>query len=200
MVLALVLVSHVDVAAEGDRSAGAPTDAVKAATGNTNVDKSIADQKAGDGPPKHADPKLVEIIKHVRENELRYRNLETITRKTTQVTDAKDRNKWSSELFEDLTHTVQQNDLLYFLSEESQTDSMGNKTRLERLSAFDGDKTRSVDYGNSVNIHLGRHESPFLYPPHNWALNATADQFSTLGASGRDGSDTKESQGPAVSS
>ena len=161
--LALVLVRHIDLAAEGDLLAGEPPQ-----NANADADNASADQKAGkDSQPKHTDPKMVEIIKHVRENELRYFDLETIVRRTTQVADAKDRKKWSPITTDELWHTVQQDDLIYFRGETSRT---GDIVRTQQSSAFDGEKTRSIEYGNSVNIHLGRKESPDVYPPHNWAL------------------------------
>ncbi|HEX7445947.1 MAG TPA: TlpA disulfide reductase family protein [Pirellulales bacterium] len=49
-------------------------------------------------------------------------------------------------------------------------DSAEREIKRERLAAFDGEFTRSIEFGNSVNVHTGRHEPARMMPPHGWSV------------------------------
>ncbi|MEX2316450.1 MAG: hypothetical protein WD669_04810 [Pirellulales bacterium] len=111
-----------------------------------------------------SDPLFAMIVEAVQENENRYRNLETVVTHETQ----RDPAIWSIPKTVETFHTVQQGELTCFRSEVPQPD--GGQPRVERLSAFDGEQTRTIEYGNSANIHPFRYEPSQLFPRHSWAL------------------------------
>lgn len=111
--------------------------------------------------------RLFEIIDAVRVNEARYHNLETIVRiKTRWEVDS----PLNIRQQEESRHTIEQGERFWFHSEENQTLASGEKIKSERLAAFDGEFTRSIEFGNSVNVHIGRHEPVRMVPPHGWAV------------------------------
>jgi len=130
-----------------------------------------ASEAADEKGPIHPDPKMAEIIRAVRVNEARYRDLETVIRTQRQIPDEHDAKKFTVA-YDHLRHVIRQGDLFYFHGEDVRLQPDGKTLRHERISAFDGEKTRSVDYGQSANIHIGPWESQYVYPPHSWALFA----------------------------
>ncbi len=111
-----------------------------------------------------ADEKLAEIIRAVADAEKRYRQLDArlIARRTGEK---------PVPLREEIhLHFVWQGDLFYFEAREKHLAPTGEPTEGRRVSAYDGERTRSVVYGNCVNIHRGRHPWPQLYLPHCWCL------------------------------
>jgi hypothetical protein len=134
----------------------------------------ISGARADDAKPKDAavDERLRQVIEQVRLAEERYRDLETVVRITSQdevsATDLNDRQNVSKS--EETCYTLQQGDLFLFKWREVQTLGAGEPTVTEQVAAYDGETTRSVVYGNSVNIFAGRHKPPRLYPPHTWCL------------------------------
>jgi hypothetical protein len=135
---------------------------------------SITGARADDAKPKDADvdERLRQVIEQVRLAEEHYRNLETVVRITTKdevsFTDLNDRQNVSKS--EETCYTLQQGDLFLFKWRDVETFGAGEPTVTEQVAAYDGETTRSVVYGNCVNIFSGRHEPPRLYPPHTWCL------------------------------
>lgn len=126
---------------------------------------SLAEEK---GKPTPADQdRLFEIIDAIRVNEARYHNLETVVRIKTRWELGSPLNIRQQE---EARHTIEQGERFWFHSEENQTLASGEKIKSERLAAFDGEFTRSIEFGNSVNVHTGRHEPARMVPPHGWAV------------------------------
>ncbi|MGQ0634825.1 MAG: hypothetical protein ACT4QC_09460 [Planctomycetaceae bacterium] len=120
-----------------------------------------------------ADPvalNLATLVEQVHENESRYRNLETIVRKTKTLATPGNPKGWAITETRETVHTIVQGDLIYCHADKTDFASSGESTTRERVSAYDGEKTRSVEYDNSANIHLGRYESTDVCPPHCWAM------------------------------
>ena len=138
-----------------------PQPLVRAAPESTDVAESAHG-------PLHADPQMAAVVAEVRKNEELYQNLESIVVTTSKLAPAN--KQWSMVGTSQRAHTIQQGDLIYFRGEEARTFRDGVTTRLEHASQYDGDKTHSIEYGNSANIHLERYESPYIVPPHVWAL------------------------------
>jgi RNA polymerase sigma factor (sigma-70 family) len=129
-----------------------------------------------DAKPLHGDPKMAEIIRHVRENEDRYNNLETVVR-LVEIAVSNGNSPWSAKQVDATRRTVNQADLVFYHSVAERTRLNDEKERHEIISAYDGEKTRSVEGGNCANIHLGRHESQYVSPPHVWVLLAQRVNF-----------------------
>lgn len=66
---------------------------------------------------------------------------------------------------------------MYFSGQDSKQDLADETVTVKRLSAFDGEKTTSIEYGNSVNIHERRYEPSQLFPPHCWGMLQTEVNF-----------------------
>jgi hypothetical protein len=113
---------------------------------------------------------LAGLIERVREHELKYRNLETFIRRTGKFVGPEISTAGAVTETQVKVHTVMQGDLAYCQIDETTTRARGNQQTHERVSSYDGERTRSVEYGNSANIHVGRYESADAYPPHCWAL------------------------------
>lgn len=145
-------------------------DGTDTAEGPTNPSEQngakTTDEKIADSP----DARLQKIIQQVRENEELYRDLEVVLRRETRAASEDDPNKLSGIQETRRQQVVWQGDLIHFRGEETRKSASGETASFKRLSAYDGEKTRSIEYGNSVNIHHGRFESQHVYPPHTWAL------------------------------
>ncbi len=126
--------------------------------------------EAGTDFTEKQDDRLAQIIEQVRANEDRYRNLETLINRTTRIAERDNPDKSLKTTIEETHHTVVQGNLIRFEGEEVCTRPTGEKVRRRRHSSYDGEKTVSVEYGNSVNIHLGRYEASQVSPPHTWAI------------------------------
>ncbi|HJT35009.1 MAG TPA: redoxin domain-containing protein [Pirellulales bacterium] len=131
-----------------------------------NVETSVAEQS--EQRPQADDHRLLEVIDAIRTNEARYHNLETVVRIRK---DWEAGSQFNVRHQEEVRHTIKQRELFWFQSQETQTVASGEKTKSERLTAFDGNFTRSIEFGNSVNVHTGRYEPPRMVPPHCWAIS-----------------------------
>ena len=138
--------------------------------------------KLGEAPiAEPADIRLAQIISALEKEEARYRNIEyqfrIITRKylrdfTIELGPEmfargvlREPIAGGEETSNELRRVVLQDDLFRF-EEKIVKHYRGLERRLEEISAFDGDKTRTVRSGLYANIHIGRLEHPDLYPPH----------------------------------
>jgi len=120
-------------------------------------------------PAESKKQRFAKIIQQVREHEKRYQNLETVIRRTITIPE-KHTTGWKFSKSEETYRTVQQGDLLYLAGEDVKHLLTGDKVTFRRLSAYDGEKTTSIEYGNSVNIHERRYEPSQLFPPHCWGM------------------------------
>ena len=68
-----------------------------------------------------------------------------------------------------MRRVVLQGDRVWFHGEAT-TRVFKTDRRQEELSAYDGERSRSVIVGNCANIHLGRFEHPDVYPAHTVPL------------------------------
>lgn len=117
-----------------------------------------------------SDERLQEIIEQVEANEALYQRLETVVHFTQRSSVAAE--KGPSILSQNARwHTILQGDLLWFRSKDVVALPSGKQMPGGSLSAFDGQRSRSVEYGNCVNIRQGRYEPWQIMPPHNWAMH-----------------------------
>lgn len=123
-------------------------------------------QQAEAQPQSLDDALMAMVIEAVKENEARYRNLET----TTTITAEYDATKHFYTKRVETAHVVQQGELIYYRGSTEFQHADDPQRRFERLSAYDGERTRTVEVGNSANIHLARYEASQVYPPHTWAM------------------------------
>lgn len=125
---------------------------------------------AAETTPLHADAKLAEIIQKVRDNEKLFQNLDVTIVSNGQLADPKFQKHWNESSTEQRSRTVWQNELLYFDGEETRASADGKSITERQKSAYDGERTHSFQRGNSANVHLERHESSAVFPPHTWTL------------------------------
>jgi thiol-disulfide isomerase/thioredoxin len=121
-----------------------------------------------EGDEPRPDPKgdrMAAIVAAVRDEEAKFRELEYILRITTRKVDPKAPERPGEVTSEETRRVVLQGDRVRFQGESS---GRAFKTDLRRgeVSAFDGERTRTVLAGNCANIHLGRFEHPDVYPAH----------------------------------
>jgi peroxiredoxin len=127
-------------------------------------------------PDKPPDPKIVELIGRVRVEEAKYQDLEVVTRRSHRAAPG-GRIHWTVRQQDETLDTVRQNGLFYAHVQIVRTLDGGAKRTQELVSAFDGKRTRTVEMGNSVNVHLRRYEPSQVVPPHSWALAAWQVNF-----------------------
>ena len=108
--------------------------------------------------------RMAEIIAALRAEEAKYRDLEYALRITTRTANPNDPTE-PENVTSETRHVVLQGDRVWFRG-ETFARFVDMKRRHEEISAYDGDRTRTVVAGNSVNIHLGRFEHPDVYPAH----------------------------------
>lgn len=130
----------------------------------------------GDEPDEMELAKVRQLIDRVRDEERKYQRLETVVRTLTKVRDhARDGAMVLAAA--ETRHTVVQDDLLYCrVAPVSMPAALPTPPR-GLISAYDGEKTRSVEFGLCANIHLSRWESPQVVPPHSWALMGAGFDF-----------------------
>jgi beta-lactamase regulating signal transducer with metallopeptidase domain/thiol-disulfide isomerase/thioredoxin len=138
-------------------------DEVPAATEDRQLKTN--EDAATDGP-LHTNPKMAKIIAALIKQERQFRNLETVMSRETSY----DPKKWKVPTTIHKAHTIRQGDWLHFTGEEISEQANGDRQTLRRASAFDGQRTTTVEFGNSANIHEGRYEPSQIYPPHTWGL------------------------------
>jgi thiol-disulfide isomerase/thioredoxin len=112
---------------------------------------------------------LDKVIAALRAEEEKYRDIEYSLRLTTRKVDPKAPEGPGDVQSQETRHVVLQGDRVWFRG-ESTTRVFKTDLRREELSAYDGERTRSVIAGNCANIHLGRFEHPDVYPAHTVPL------------------------------
>jgi peroxiredoxin len=118
-------------------------------------------------PPPEPDKELLKIIDGVRANEARYRDLEIVLKTDLSAAAVPGASGWKAD---SVSKSVYDGDRFYFHLTKTVVSHGLTPVRREVLAAFDGEKTRTIDYGNSVNIHFGRREPAQMVPPHSWVL------------------------------
>jgi thiol-disulfide isomerase/thioredoxin len=125
---------------------------------------------AEDGPksgPNEA--RMAALIAAVRAEEAKYRDIEYVARITTRKADPKDPGGPGAVTSEETRRVVLEGDRTFFRG-ESATKVFKAERHKQEVSAFDGERTRTVIDGNCVNVHLGRVEHPDIYPAHTLPL------------------------------
>jgi thiol-disulfide isomerase/thioredoxin len=120
-----------------------------------------------DEEPKvdRAAERLREIISALEAEEVRFRNIEYSLVITARKFDSKTPDRPAEISTQEERRVVLQGDRVYFRAKATEQTF---KTRLQReeISAYDGERTRTVVANNCVNIHLGRFEHPDVYAAH----------------------------------
>ncbi len=125
---------------------------------------------AADEPqPTAKGDRMAAIVAAVRAEEAKYRNLEYVVRIVIRDTSRKDPAEPADVTTIATRRVVLQGDRSYFRHQAFER-MPGIKTRWEVVSAYDGEKTRTVTSGNCVNIHLGRFLHPEIFPAHSLPL------------------------------
>ena len=123
-----------------------------------------------DAPPQAGEVAALDnVIAALRAEEERYRDIEYSLRLTTRKVDPKAPDGPGDVQSRETRRVVLQGDRVWFQG-ESTTRVFKTDRRREELSAYDGERTRSVIAGNGANIHLGRFEHPDVYPAHTVPL------------------------------
>src|SRR5262245_29710324 len=116
-----------------------------------------------------ADDRMDAIVAAVRAEEARYKDIEYVARTTARDERRKDPTNPAEVTMLATRRIVLQGGLTFF-QEQAFERAFATKARHQEISAFDGDRTRTVVAGNSANIHLGRFEHPKLCPAHSLPL------------------------------
>lgn len=124
----------------------------------------------GDPAPSKASPELAQLIGEIRASEELYRDLETSIERRVEAAEWRASDSLLSLSAEEKRRTVRQGELIRFEGEETRLTPTGEKVVDRHLSTFDGVRTVSVAFGNSVNIHKGRYEAWQVIPPQCWSL------------------------------
>ncbi|HUE16676.1 MAG TPA: hypothetical protein VMR25_21050, partial [Planctomycetaceae bacterium] len=121
-------------------------------------------------------PKILELIGRVRAEEAKYQDLEIVTKRSHRTLPGARFNR-NVQREDETLDAVRQNGLFFAHVQIVRTLDAGGKLTQELVSAFDGERTRTVEMGNSVNVHLRRYEPSQVVPPHSWALAAWQVNF-----------------------
>lgn len=116
-----------------------------------------------------ADDRMAPIVAEVRAQEARYRDIEYTIKVTTRKPDPAAPERSVDLQSIETRQVVLQGDRLSF-RRDAHDRLLGTKSSREEVSAYDGERTRTVYAGNCVNIHLGRFEHPDVYPAHTLTL------------------------------
>jgi hypothetical protein len=125
---------------------------------------------AADEPrPVAKGDRMAAIIAALRAEEAKYRNIEYVARIVIRDASRKDSADPSDVTTMATRRVVLQGDRSYFRYQAFER-MEGMKGRKEQISAYDGEKTRTVSVGNCANIHLGHFRHPDIYPAHGLPL------------------------------
>lgn len=132
------------------------------------VDRSIV---AGEDPRATLEgDRTSKIIAAVRAQEEKYQNVEYQIRIKKSAFDLKNPAKPAEVRSIETRRVILQGDKLRFQSDYTRRVDDAELHRAE-ISAFDGEKTRTVVEGTCTNVHLGRYEHPDIIPPHSLSLS-----------------------------
>lgn len=119
--------------------------------------------------PAQNDDRTAAIIEAVRAEEAKYRDFEYTVKITTRKVDPNAPDQPAEVKSLETRRVVLQGDRFFFRSEPFER-VLATKFHRQEISAFDGEQTRTIVSGNSVNIHIGRYEHPDVYPAHSLPL------------------------------
>jgi thiol-disulfide isomerase/thioredoxin len=125
---------------------------------------------AADEPRPGADgDRMAAIVAAVRAEEAKYRDIEYVARIVVRDSTRKDPGEPADVTTLATRRVVLQGDRTYLRFQAFER-MQGIKARRELISAFDGERTRTVTAGNCANIHLGRFLHPEISPAHGLPL------------------------------
>jgi peroxiredoxin len=124
---------------------------------------------ADDRPPAARDERLAAIIAAVRAEEVKYKDIEYVARITVRDLQRKDPANPAEVTTMAKSRVVLQGERIFFRHHAFERVG-ASKYRHEEVSAFDGERTRTVVAGNCANIHLGRWQHPAISPAHSLPL------------------------------
>lgn len=198
LAIAVLLAIHAGVTAQTSPEVAAPElsatgaapeepaedPAASGASGAASADPAAADS----GPTAaHRSPvkDLAELIRRVRRNEALLEDLDVTVRTVSEFAvpasaqtgvveegrEADPAGGLSRRVEEEVYRAVTDHGRLHFSGEDVTSLASGQKLRGKQISVFDGDRTVSIEEGNCVTVHQGRHEPGRLVPPHCWGLS-----------------------------
>lgn len=132
--------------------------------------QSGPDAPAAEKQQARADDRMAEVIASVRAQEARYRDIEYVVKITTRQADPRAPDRPADVKSIETRQVVLQGDRIYFRKDVHER-VLASRTAREEISAYDGERTRTVVAGNCANIHLGRFEHPDVSLPHVLALD-----------------------------
>ena len=124
---------------------------------------------ADEPPPVTKGDRMAAIVAAVRAEEAKYRDIEYVARIVIRDTSRKDPAEPADVTTMATRRVVLQGDRIY-LRHQAFERMPGYKGRRELVSAYDGERTRTVTSGNCANIHLGRFLHPEISPAHSLPL------------------------------
>ena len=125
---------------------------------------------AADEPrPVSKGDRMAAIVAALRAEEAKYRDIEYVARIVIRDASRKDPADPADVTTMATRRVVLQGDRSYFRYEGFER-IQALKGRKEQISAYDGEKTRTVTAGNCANIHLGQFRHPDVYPSHGLPL------------------------------
>ena len=113
--------------------------------------------------------RMAAIVAAVRAEEAKYRDIEYIARIVVRDSSRKDAADPADVTTLATRRVVLQGDCNYIRYQAHERTPL-EKFRWELLSAYDGERTRTVTANNCVNIHRGRFIHPDIYPAHSLPL------------------------------
>jgi hypothetical protein len=119
--------------------------------------------------PSAEGDRMAAIVAAVRAEEAKYRDIEYVARIVIRDTARKDPADSADVTTLATRRVVFLRDRNYIQYEAFER-MPGVKSRRELISAYDGERTRTVATGNCVNIHLGRFIHPEISPAHGLPL------------------------------
>jgi hypothetical protein len=120
-------------------------------------------------PQARADDRMAGIVASARAQEAKYRDIEYIAKITTRQADPRAPERAASVTSIETRRVVLQGDRIYFRKDVHER-FLASRVAREEISAYDGERTRTVVTGNCVNIPIGRFEHPDASPGHVLAL------------------------------
>ncbi len=112
---------------------------------------------------------MAELVAEVRAQEAKYKDIEYVVKITTRRPIAKAPDRATGVTSMETRRVVLQGDRVYYRKGAHER-ILANRVAREEISAYDGERTRTVVAGNCANIHLSRFEHPDAYPAHNLTL------------------------------
>jgi peroxiredoxin len=116
--------------------------------------------------------KIDQLVRSVRAEEAKFQDLEVVTRRSRRGVPGS-----TAQSEEETLDSVRQSGLCYAHVRIVRALNSGDIVKQDIVSAFDRERTRTVEIGNSVNVHLRRYELSQVVPPHSWVLGAWQVNF-----------------------